>query len=571
MRTTLALTAPLVLPLLAAASATAQERVDLVVTNAVVHTMNPAAPRAEAFAVTNGEIVAVGTVAEVEALAGPDTERLDLAGGTVIPGLIDAHGHVMGLGGALRMVDLVGTVSPEEVAGRVGRAAADREPGEWILGRGWDQNDWPEGRRDFPAHGMLDDVSPENPVWLTRIDGHAGWANARALEIAGITAETPDPEGGRIVRDEDGSPTGVFVDNAEALVARHIPDPGPEERAARLAAAQERMVAVGLTGAHDMGVGRETLALYRAWDVEGRLVPRIAAYLSGGDDAILDWWEGEGRATYGDGGARFFVPGVKLYADGALGSRGAWLLAEYSDDPDNRGLPVTEPSVLKRRTVRTMELGLQPAIHAIGDRGNRESLDAIAAGLAETDGPVTSPPEGPALAPRIEHAQVIALDDISRFAELGVIASVQPTHATSDMYWAEQRVGPDRIRGAYAWGKLREAGARLACGSDFPVENANPFHGIYAAVTRMDHEGWPEGGWYPEEAMTREQALACFTRDAAAAVGMDGEIGSIALGRRADFLVLDRDPMTVPAAEIWQTKVLRTVIDGETVYHGSTN
>lgn len=571
MRSVLALTIPLVLPLLAAASATAQERADLVVTNAVVHTMNPAAPRAEAFAVADGEIVAVGTTAEIEALAGSDTERLDLAGRTVIPGLIDAHAHVIGLGGALRTVDLVGTANPEEIAERVRRAAADREPGEWILGRGWDQNDWPEGRRDFPTHEMLDDVSPENPVWLTRIDGHAGWANARAIETAGVTAETTDPEGGRIVRDGNGSPTGVFVDNAEDLVARHIPDPGPEERAARLAAAQERMVAVGLTGAHDMGVGRETLALYRTWDAEGRLVPRIAAYLSGGDDAILDWWEREGHAVYGDGGARFSVPGVKLYADGALGSRGAWLLAEYRDDPGNHGMPVTEPPVLRRRIVRTMELGLQPVIHAIGDRGNREALDAIAEGLVETRGSATSSPEGPALAPRIEHAQVVALDDIPRFAELGVIASVQPTHATSDMYWAEERVGPDRIRGAYAWGKLREAGAGLACGSDFPVENANPFHGIYAAVTRMDHEGWPEGGWYPGEAMTREQALACFTRDAAAAVGMDDEVGSIAAGRRADFLVLDRDPITAPAKEIWQTKVLRTVIDGETVYRSSTN
>lgn len=566
-----------VLALLAAASlagpSVAQEPADLVVTNAVIHTADPDAPAAEAFAVDDGAFVAVGTTEEIEAFAGPDTERLDLDGLAVVPGLIDAHGHVLGLGRALRIVDLVGTESPEEIAALVREAAAGRDPGTWILGRGWDQNDWAEGRRDFPTHEILDEAAPDHPVWLTRIDGHAGWANARAMEVAGIAAGTPDLDGGRIVRDDEGEPTGVFIDNAEDLVAGHIPDPGPEERAAQLAAAQDHMVAVGLTGAHDMGAGPETLALYREWDAGGRLAPRIAAYVSGGSDDAFRWWEETGRALHGAGGERYAVPGFKLYADGALGSRGAWLIGDYTDDPGNRGLPVTPPEKLTARTVWTMELGLQPAIHAIGDRGNRVALEAIETGLAEVEAReaprATARPPGLSLASRIEHAQVIALEDIPRFAELGVIASVQPTHATSDMYWAEERVGPDRIRGAYAWGELREAGAQLACGSDFPVERANPFHGLYAVITRMDQEGWPEGGWYPDEAMTREQALACFTRDAAAAAGMDDEVGSIAVGKRADFVVIDRDLMTVPVEEIWRIGVVRTVIDGETVYEAA--
>ncbi|MBW3661339.1 MAG: amidohydrolase family protein, partial [Gemmatimonadetes bacterium] len=299
--------------------------------------------------------------------------------------------------------------------------------------------------------------------------------------------------------------------------------------------------------------GPVTVELYRRWDSEGRLQTRIAVYLSDGEP--VEWWAAEGDAST-PATDRLRVVGVKLFADGALGSRGAALLEPYSDDPDNRGLLVTDPDTLAAHAIRALELGLQPAIHAIGDRGNRVALEAIERGRLDGDGPPS----------RIEHAQVIALDDIPRFAELDVIASVQPTHATSDMYWAEDRVGPERIEGAYAWRRLREAGVELACGSDFPVEKANPFHGLYAAVTRQDREGWPEGGWRPEERMTREEAMACFTRDAAAAAGMADEVGSLSVGKRADFLILDRDPMAAPTEEIWTIRVLRTVIGGETVY-----
>lgn len=535
--------------------ADAQETADLVVVNAVVHTMDPARPAAQALAVAGGRIVAVGDEAAVRALVGPGTEVLDADGAAVVPGLIDAHGHVMGLGRALRILDLAGTESAGQIAEMVREAAADRAPGEWILGRGWDQNDWAE--KAFPDHALLDAAAPDHPVWLGRIDGHAGWANTRAMEAAGVTAATPDPDGGRIERDPRGAPTGVFIDNAEILIDDAIDEPGAEELDERLAAARDHLLAVGLTGVHDMGIDPTTVRRYREWDAAGRLGPRIAGYLSGA--RTMSWWEQEGRVGAGPGD-RFRVVGVKFYADGALGSRGAALLEPYADDPDNRGLFVTRPGSLAAGVARAVELGLQPAIHAIGDAGNRSALDAIERAIAAAPG-------GPA--PRIEHAQVVALADIPRFAALGVIASVQPTHATSDMYWAEDRVGPDRIRGAYAWRRLRDGGAAMTCGSDFPVERVNPFHGLHAAVTRTDAEGWPDGGWRPEERLTREEALACFTRDAATAAGMDGEVGSLEVGKRADFLILDADPMTVPEPAIRDIGVVRTVIDGETVWEAA--
>ena len=543
------------------AASSAQGPADWIVTNATIHSMDEGIPGARAIAIAEGRILALGAADEILAgFRGESTAISDLDGRTVIPGLIDAHGHLGNLGEVLRTLDLAGTASPAEIAERVRIAAAEREDGAWIVGRGWDQNDWPV--QEFPTHAVLDEAAPEHPVYLRRVDGHAVWLNARALDLAGITADTPDPPGGRILRDSDGRPTGVLIDAAEDLVEPLI-EPDAAERAARLAAAQAHIVALGLTGVHDMGASRAEIELYRAWADSARLVPRVVAYLDSDDEDLLAWWATGGQAEIGGHGDRFRVQGVKLYADGALGSRGAALLEPYSDDPGNEGLLVTPPDSLAARTARVLWVGLQPAIHAIGDRGNRVALEAIehAAG---------SVPVGRALpTPRIEHAQVIALEDIPRFAELGVIASVQPTHATSDMYWAEDRIGPERIHGAYAWQRLLQEGVPLACGSDFPVESANPFYGIYAAITRQDREGQPEGGWRPEERLSRERALACFTTWAARAAGMDEEVGSLSPGKRADFLVLDRDPMEVPTDEIWRTNVLRTVIDGETVYERS--
>lgn len=540
---------------------TGQEPADLIVANGVIHTVDPDAPLAQAMAVSNGVIVAIGSAEEIEPYRGPGTTSIDLEGRAVIPGLIDAHTHVFNLGMFLRTVALVGTSGVEEIAARVEEAAAERPAGEWILGRGWDQNDW--AVKEFPTAVALDAVAPDHPVWLTRVDGHAGWANTRAMDLAGINAATPDPEGGRIVRDEVGNATGVFIDNAKDLIEAAIPEPGRDELEARLEAAQERMLLVGLTGVHDMGTEAEEVWVLREWAEAGRLVPRIVSYLDSSDTTLMGALDSIAAAESAESGDRFRIRGVKFFADGALGSRGAALLEPYSDDPGNEGLLVTSPDTLEVDVARALRLGLQPAIHAIGDRGNRIALEAITGARGSVSGPAIRSLELPS---RIEHAQVVALEDIPRFAELNVIASMQPTHATSDMYWAEDRVGPERIQGAYAWRKMLDAGVPLACGSDFPVESPNPFYGLYAAVTRQDQEGWPEGGWHPEERLTREEALACFTRWAADAAGMGDEVGMLVVGGRADFLVLDRDVLEVPAEEIWRTRVLRTVIDGEIVY-----
>ncbi len=577
MRSMAARVLAVLLPCLGAGSAPAagqEAPADLIVAHGVIRTMRPGTSPVEALAARGGAIVGLGSSAEIEArFLGPDTRVLDVRGRTVLPGLIDAHAHVLGLGEALRELDLVGTTSPEQIAARVREAVAGRPAGAWIVGQGWDQNDWSE--KAFPTHAVLDSAAPRNPLVLGRVDGHAVWASASALAAAGIDASTPDPPGGRILRDDTGNPTGILIDNATDLVERAIPAADSTEVRARLEAAQRAMLAVGLTGAHDMGVWPDTLEMYRRWADAGVLVPRFAVYLLARRAGALEWWEAGGgeRVRAGDD-SHLRVVGVKFYADGALGSRGAALLEPYADDPGNRGLLVMDPDTLKARVARTLALGLQPAIHAIGDRGNRIALDAIEFGLDSLRarlGPgarpdVTSYEFRPHRRPRIEHAQVVALEDIPRFARLGVVASMQPTHATSDMYWAEDRVGPRRIGGAYAWRRMRDAGVPLVCGSDFPVESPNPFFGIYAAVTRQDQKSWPPEGWRVDQAMTREQAVACFTRDAASVVGMQDAVGTLEVGKRADLVVLDRDPMRAPAADLWRTRVLQTVIDGEIVY-----
>lgn len=565
--------APLILALLLAlpSAARAQEAADLILIDAVIHTMDPSRPSARALAATDGRIVALGEPdALLAAHRGPDTVVLDAGGAVVLPGLIDAHAHVLNLGRFLATVDLFGTESAEEVAARIGAAAQSRAPGEWIQGRGWDQNDW--AVKEFPTREVLDRVTPRNPVFLDRVDGHAVWVNSMALEAGGVTASTPDVAGGQILRDAAGRPTGILVDFATDLVEHAIPVVGEDELGAMLDAAQERIVSLGMTGVHDMGVGPDTLALYHRWDAAGRLVPRLVVYFNARSPAALDWWESEGRGLYGQPGARFRVRGPKTFADGALGSRGAALLAPYRDAPETSGTFLVTPDSLTAIVARALELGLQPAIHAIGDAGNRAALDAIEiARMRALPTPCSAGETAGCAAagdvrPRVEHVQVVALEDIPRYARLDVIASYQPTHATSDMYWAEDRIGPERIEGAYAWRRMRDSGARLACGSDFPVESPNPFFGIYAAVTRQDQEGWPAGGWRPAERMTREEALACFTREAAWAAGMEEEVGTLSVGKRADFVIVDRDPLTAPAEELWGTRVLRTVIDGETVY-----
>ena len=543
----------LALALLVPALTAAQDR--YVVHNARVYTVDAQNPTAEAFAVDEGRLVAVGSEADVLA-AYPDWDRRDLDGLTVIPGLIDAHAHLMGLGESLLQADLVGTTSKAEIVERLRAFAVDLPEGAWLSGRGWDQNDWGDGE-PFPTRADLDAAFPDVPVLLRRIDGHAVWANTAALRAAGLDpeAEAPaDPEGGASIRDETGRPTGVFVDNAIGLVSRAVPEADEAFYAEALTRALDETTKYGLTGVHEAGTPLAVIDLYREFTASGRFPLRNYAMITPGEIAAFCDAHPEGVREADD---RLVVRSVKVYADGALGSRGAALLDDYADDPGNHGLLFQPDETLQATVEQAMRCGLQVNTHAIGDRANRQVLDAYEAAIEATGGARGRH--------RVEHSQILALDDIERFARLGVIASVQPTHATSDMPWAEDRIG-DRAVGAYAWRRLVDAGARLALGSDFPVERVDPLLGFHAAVTRQDAENAPAGGWYGNQVLTREEALRGFTLDAAYAAFMEDEVGSLEVGKRADFVVLSADLMAVPPEAILDTHVVQTVLGGETVY-----
>ncbi|GAB3343308.1 amidohydrolase [Marilutibacter aestuarii] len=519
-----------------------------------IHTMEADAPRVQAIAFDgSGRILGTGP-AEALAARYPDAEPLDLGEATVVPGLIDAHGHVAGLGMTKLTADLVGTRDKSEVLARLRAFARDLPAGTWLIGRGWDQNDWPE--RDFPTAADLDAAFPDRAVWLERIDGHAGWANSVAMRaVTRDLAGDWQPEGGRIVRDANGQPTGIFVDAASALVdaARPPLDEALAERA--LVLGMQDAVAHGLTGAHDAGVDLAGLERYRRLADRGALPMRITAMAAGDGDALAALCR---DGLYRHPSGRLQMRTVKVYADGALGSRGAALLADYSDDAGNRGLMVTSPEGLHEVARKAMDCGVQVATHAIGDRGNHEVLEAYADVLGDRrDGEHRW---------RIEHAQVLAAEDLPRLARMHVIASMQPTHATSDMPWAEDRLGPARIVGAYSWRQLRDSGTRLALGSDFPVESVDPRLGLHAATTRSDAQGLPVGGWRPEEKLTAFEALRGFTLDAAFAGFAENEVGSLAAGKRADFVVLAEDPLAIAPADLRELTVLATYVDGQAVY-----
>jgi predicted amidohydrolase YtcJ len=502
---------------------------------------------------SEGEILAIGDDLAIKELFA-NARRIDLSGRTVLPGLIDAHGHLYGLALSLSQANLVGTGSKAEVIERLQAFAGRLQPDEWLLGRGWDQNDWPE--QDFPSRADLDAAFPKRPVWLRRIDGHAAWGNSQALAQADrdLTGEW-QPQGGLIHRDARGEPTGVFIDHAMGLIDEIVPPPSDELVDAALDLALDTMVSLGLTGVHDPGVDRGIIERYRRRIAAGRLPVRVYALVDG-PGPTLDWLCKEGLLE--DASGFLAVRSVKLYADGALGSRGAALLSDYHDDPGNRGLLFSSDEGLEEHMRRALSCGLQLGIHAIGDRANRQALDAFERLLPQfADNPGRH---------RVEHAQILDPADIPRFARLGVIAAVQPTHATSDMYWAGERLGPERLGGAYAWRSLLQAGARLAFGSDFPVEEVNPMLGIHAAVTRQDLAAWPPGGWLPGERLTRSQAIRAFTLDAAFAAFMEDMVGSLEVGKRADFIVLERDVMNVPAEQIPVVRVLETWVDGRRVF-----
>lgn len=482
--------------------------------------------------------------------------REDGRGRTVIPGIIDSHVHVMGLGLSLLTVDLSNTRTLAEAQQKIADYAAAHPERPWIVGRGWNQEAWGLGR--FPTAAELDAAVADRPVWLERVDGHAGWANSAALNVAGVTAATADPAGGRIERLPGGrEPSGVFVDAAMDLVASKVPPPRATDRDVALHEAQELLVRNGVTAVADMGSSIEDWMTFRRAGDEGRLRVRILAYAASVPEMTLIGGTGPTQWLYDD---RLRLNGLKLVLDGALGSRGALLKAAYADDPNNRGLALMNGTQLRNNMSRAAMEGYQVAIHAIGDAANAEALDAI----DELSGDYRGDRRW-----RIEHAQVVDPADIARFGRHGIVASMQPVHQTSDRLMAEARLGPDRLTGAYAWRTIDEAGSALALGSDAPVEAPDPFAGLAAAVSREDASGEPAGGWQPQQRLTIEEALAAYTAGAAWAGFAEGRFGRLAPGERADFLVLDADPLDVDAAALRRIRVLETWIGGRKVYEAT--
>jgi predicted amidohydrolase YtcJ len=523
-----------------------------VVDNIVGYTPVAVAQKLKTFtwlAFADGKITSVGSAKDAK----PKCKLIDGQGNYALPGLIDAHGHVSGLGYDLLRVKLRGLSSEEISAQTVKDFAANNPNTQWVLGRGWNQALWISN--EFPTIASLDATGIERPVFLRRVDGHAGWANSKAIAIAGITDATPDPLGGKIVRDVHGKATGIFIDNAMALVEGNIPASSAAELELAFDKAYEHLLSLGIVSTHDAGVSQADLDSYVMRVNEGRLPVRIYGMLSATSDRLYAWLK-EGRIS--DDKDFLSVRSVKLYSDGALGSRGAALLESYSDDAGNHGLLLTDPPVLDKLVEDIIAAGFQANIHAIGDNANRISLSAIEKAYIKTD--------GHDLRNRIEHTQVVALADFPKFLELNVVASMQPVHATSDKNMAADRIGEDRLAGAYAWQRFLQQGTVVASGSDFPVELANPFHGLHAAITRQDHDNMPKGGWLIDEAMTPAQALRSFTLDAAYAAHQEDVLGSLEQGKWADFILVDQDVINGIAVDTWKTKVVQTWIAGELVY-----
>jgi len=534
-----------------AAACSHAPRCDRLLAGGQVHT--PAGVQRLEVAVDGGRIVALVPPADAGAWRRAAAEVVDVSGAHLYPGFTESHGHLVGYGASIEQVDLRDAASFAEVVERVKRAAAKVPPDRWILGWGWDQNRWPE--KAFPSHAALSAAVPDHPVLLRRVDGHAVLTNARGLAAAGITAATKDPPGGRILRDVSGSPTGVLVDTAANLLDRAVPAPTVMDIERRVLLACNDLAAFGITEFQDAGTGRDELAVLRKLEGEGRLPLRVYVMLDGGDDQLLDGEFAAGARVGVDG--MLAVRAVKLFADGALGSRGAWLSQPYSDEPGTRGLEVTPEARLADVIRRAAKAGFQPCVHAIGDAAVTRVLDLYERELG---------PAGAALRPRIEHAQVVRPADVPRFATLGVIAAVEPTHCTSDMPWAPARLGPERIAWAYRWRSLLDAHARLCLGSDVPVESPDPRLGLWAAVTRRTPQGTPSEGWNLAEALTSAEAVAGYTSWAAYAAFEENWRGTLVPGNAADLTILDRDVEVGGAAEILQAKILRTVVAGRDVF-----
>ena len=540
----------------APAGAQAPDPADLIIHNAKIYTVNTKQPRAAAIAIRGQRIAAVGSNADILAMKGSATRVIDAGGATIVPGLHDSHGHFTNFGASLQRLNLRGTTSAEQIAGMVKAAAAKARPGEWILGRSWDQNDWSD--KAFPIAAVIDRAAPNNPVYLTRVDGHAGWANSKAMELAGLNKDTKDPPGGEIIRGRDGTPTGVLIDRAQGLVSGKIPDPTPDQLVDQMLLADRECRRLGLTMVHDAGTGGQNVDLYKRLIDEDKLQTRLYVMLRGSLDSLRPHFAKGPVKDYKD--HRLAVRAIKIGADGALGSYGAALLEPYSDRPGTKGLLTTPQEEVYQQTLEASKAGFQTCIHAIGDRGNRVAMDVFERVQKEVPGARD-------LRMRNEHAQILDAAEIPRFAKLNVIASMQATHATSDMPWAPTRLGAARVEeGAYVWQKLIKAGALIANGSDFPVEEANPMLGLFASLTRQQPDGKPAGGWQPDQRLSRDETLASFTINAAFAAHAEQDLGSLEPGKLADLVMLSKDVMTVPPREILTTRVLRTIVGGRVVY-----
>ncbi len=474
---------------------------------------------------------------------------VDGKGQVVLPGLHDAHGHILNYGLSQQLVNIQGLSSLKKTLQKTQRYTTEHVDYPWILGRGWNHVLW-DGKA-FPNRYDLDQISKDKPIWLERVDGHAGWANSKALEIAGINRETAKNDD-LILKDAEGLPTGILIDNAMSKIEKHVPVISGDMKRKAMNLALKDLAAVGLTFVHDAGIGQDSYDIFTELASNRQLPIRVYAMLASGSADYEKLFK-KGHLNIEN---HFMVRSVKLMIDGALGSYGAILHEPYSDKPEMRGAYVQTPEQIKTKLDELTKADFQANVHAIGDRGNTEVIDLLTRNHMKTS----------KLRHRVEHAQILRLQDISKFKQHGLIASMQPTHATSDMNMAEDRVGSERIKGAYAWQKLFDAGVVVASGSDFPVELINPFHGLHAAVTRQNHNNQPAGGWYVDEALSVEQALQSFTINAAFAAHADAFSGSLEEGKQADFIVVDQDIFTIDPKDIWKTEVLETWVGGKRIF-----
>jgi len=528
--------------------------VETVYVNGHVVTMDEAQPEAGAFAVGGGMFVAVGTTDEIRS-AYPDADVVDLGGRTVMPGIIESHGHLLNLGRSFMRLNVMGVETPEEAVDMVRARVAETPPGEWITGWGWDDGAWAQ---NYPGNEALSRVSPDNPVFLSGLHGFAGWANKKALEISGITTETPNPPNGEILKDpRTGRPTGILTNRAQDILSRQIPELTHEQMERAFTLAFDECLRYGLTSVHDAHIFTDDLKALRTMKAKNMLKIRLYTMIACTDEELLGSFLESGPEIDPDN--LLTNRCIKVFVDGALGSRGALMAEPYSDAPDVTGVTTTPEDALYDLSVRALESGMQIAVHAIGDRANRLTLDAFERAFKQV-------PSATGHRFRIEHAQVMGKGDIERFEPMGIIASMSPPHATSDMLWAETRVGPERITRAYAWRSFLDTGVHLALNSDFPGETLDPFYGMYAAETRQSPDGQPPGGWYPEQCLTRDEALRGYTVEGAYA-GFEEDIkGRIRTGMLADFVVLSDDILAVPSRGLLNMKALQTYVGGRLVY-----